>query len=462
MDQRVALFLHTTGMLSTAGSTRGADSDGSLCRTVTLLAVAGLAFAWVPGAADAAPATTPTVTTRIEVSSAGVALRARLLQQAEWGRGLAVLAAGDAPDSPLALVLGLETDGAVAGPVAATGAWRELAAVHGHDAGSTVFREATGLRLRSGLNPGSQRGVELRPTPGFAVAGFRRLAVAGAPSTIGLVTSLAAGSPLQLEAYAALRTEAPREQPPAWVLEAAPFPGGVLALGGVRLGLAAVGAGLWASANVSVGPRVPAGGYARLAALGDLGLGELRAVITVAGREFRDLTSAGVAAPLAWAVQFHGAAGASAWKLKYRLGARGEELVPVWVVPQREEPAPRELDLAVTPELSVGDWTLSATGRVEAAAAGPAPSVGARLAGESGHLALTWRGGDRGSLRVRGAATAAPVTVEAALNVAGDATTAELGFGLRTPEFTLRATVRKLGKAPPGGPAVGVTFTAPA
>lgn len=465
MDRRVALILHPAGMLSTAGSTRRADSDASLRRTATLVAIAGLVFAWGPGAAGAAPATAPTVTTRAEVSSAGVALRARLLQQAEWGRGLAVLAAGDAPDSPLAVVLGLETGGAVAGPVAATGAWRELAAAHGHAAGSTVFHEATGLRLRSGLNPGSQRGVELRPTPGLAVAGFRRLGAAGTaggPPTIGLRTSLAAGSPLQLEAYAALRTEAPREQPPAWVLEAVPFPGGVLALGGVRLGLAAAGAGLWASANVSAGPRVPAGGYARVAARGDLGLVELRAVITAAGREFRDLTGAGVAAPLAWAVQFHGGAGASPWKLKYRVDARGEELAPVWVVPQREEPAPRELALAITPELSIGDWTLSATGRIAAAAAGPVPSAGARLAAESGNLALTWRGGDRGSLRVRGAVTAAPVTVDAALNVAGGATTAELGFGLRTPEFTLQATVRKLGKAPPGGPAVGVTFTVPA
>jgi len=464
MGRRVALILHPAGMLSLAGLTRRADSAGSLRRTATLMAVAGLVLALGPGAAGAAPGTVPAVTTRVEVGSAGVALRARLLHQGEWGRGVAVMAAGDARDSPLAVVLGVETRAAVAGPVAGTGAWRELAAPHSHAAGSTVFHEATGLRLRSGLDPGTQRGVQLQPMPGFAVAGFRRLAVAGAtggPPIIGLVASAAPRSPLQVEAYGALRTTAPRERPTAWVLEAAPFPGGVLALAGVRLGLAAGGAGLWASANLSAGPRVPAGGHARVAARGDLGFGELRAVMSVAGREFRDLTGASVGAPLAWALRFQGAAGASAWKLKYRLDARGEELAPVWPAPQPEEPAPRQLALAVTPELSMGDWTLSATGRVEVAAAGPVPSAGARLAGEPGSLAATWRAGGRDSLRVRGSVTAAPVTIEAGLTAAGVRTSAELGIALRTPEFTLRAGVRRLGLAPPAAPTVSVTFTAP-
>ena len=430
-------------------------------RTATLVAVAGLVCAWPPGAAGQAPATAPAVTTRVAIDSGGVALQARLLQQAEWGRGLAVLTAGDAPDVPLAVVLGLETEAAVAGPVAATGAWRELAAVHGHDAASTVFHEATGLRLRSGLEPGTQRGVQLRPTPGFAVTGFHRLGAVGQPPTIGLAAALAPGSPLQLEAYAALRTEAAPERPPAWVLETAPFPGGVLALAGVRLGLAGPGAGLWASANVSAGPRVPAGGYARVAARGDLGLGELRAVMTLAGRGFRDLSGAAAAAPLAWALQLRGAPGTAAWKLRYRLDARGEELAPAWPAPLGAEPAPRELALAVTPVLALGDWTLSATGRVEVAAAGTALSGGARLAGEAGSLAVTWRGGGRGSLRVRGAVSAAAVSVESALTAAGGTASADLGLGLRTPGFTVRAGVRRLGLAPPAGPAVSVTFTAP-
>ena len=451
-------------MLSPAGCARRPDKNRPPRRTAILLAVAGFVFVWPPGAGGDTLAAPPAVTTRLAVDSDGVALQARLLQQAEWGRGLAVLTAGDAPAAPLQVVLGLETEGAVAGPVAATGAWRELAAVHGHGAGSTVFHEATGLRLRSGLEPGTQRGVQLRPTPEFAVTGFHRLGAAGAvaqPPTIGLVAAPAPGSPLQLEAYAALRTDAPPERPPAWVLETAPFPGGVLALAGVRLGLAGPGAGVWASANVSGGPRVPAGGYARVAVRGDLGLGELRAVMTVAGREYRDLGGAAAAAPLAWALQLRGAPGTAAWKLRYRLDARGEELPPAWLAPLRVAPASREMAIAVTPALLLGDWTLSATGRVEVDAAGSALSGGARLAGEPGSLAVTWRGGGRGSLRVRGAVTAAAVTVEAALTAAGGAASAELGLGLRTPGFTLRAGVRKLGLVPPAGPAVSVTFTTP-
>lgn len=444
-------------MLSPAGCARRPDKNRPPRRTAILLAVAGFVFVWPPGAGGDTLAAPPAVTTRLAIDSDGVALQARLLQQAEWGRGLAVLTAGDAPAAPLQVVLGLETEGAVAGPVAATGAWRELAAVHGHAAGSTVFHEATGLRLRSGLEPGPQRGVQLRPTPGFAVTGFHRLGAAGAgwqPPTIGLVAAAASGSPLQLEGYAALRTEAAPQRPSAWVLETTPFPGGVLALAGVRLGLAGPGAGLWASVNASAGPRVPAGGYARVAARGDLGLGELRAVMTLAGRGYRDLSGAAAAAPLAWALQFRGAPGTAAWKLRYRLDARGEELSPAW-------PAPREVALAVTPVLSLGESTLSATGRVEVDAGATALSAGARLAGEPGSLAVTWRGAGRGSLRVRGAVAAAAVTVEAALTAAGNAVSAELGVALRTPGLTLRAGVRKLGLAPPAGPAVSVTFTAP-
>ena len=446
-------------MLSLAGLVRRPDQKGSRQHAVTLIAVAGLVFAWPPIAAGQALATAPVVTTRVAVDGDGVVLHGRLLQQAKWGRGIAVLTAGDASDVPLAVVLGLETEVAVAGPVAATGAWRELAAVHGHDAASTVFHEATGLRLRSGLEPGTLRGVQLQPTPGFAVTGFHRLGAAGTgaqPPTIGLVAAPALGLPLQLEAYAALRTEAPPARSPAWVLATAPFPGGALALAGVRLALAGPGAALWASTNVSAGPRVPAGAYARVATRGDLGLGELRAVVTVAGRGYRDLSGAAATAPLAWAVQFRGAPGTAAWKLRYQLDARGEELAS-------ESSASRDMALAVTPVLSLGDWTVSATGRVEvdADAAGPAFSGSARLAGEPGSVAATWRGGGRGSLRVRGAVTAAAVTVEMALTAAGNAASAELDVVLRTPGFTLRAGVRKLGLAPPAGPAVSVTFTAP-
>jgi len=53
------------------------------------------------------------------------------------------------------------------------------------------------------------------------------------------------------------------------------------------------------------------------------------------------------------------------------------------------------------------------------------------------------------------------VTAEAALTAAGGAASVELGLGLRTPGFTLRADVRKLGIAPPAGPAASITFTAP-
>ena len=453
----MALILHIGGMLMITKLSYVADA-GSRRRIATLV-TAALLLGWPPGGAGAAPA----VTTRAEFSSAGTVLRSRLLQRAAWGQGFAVMEAGDAADTPLGLVLGLESEGALVGPVAATGAWRELADPLGHDASSTVFAEATGLRLKTGLKPGSLRGLQLKPVPQLIVAGFRRLATAetaGAPPTLGLVASLAPHPALQVEAYTALRTDAPRERRPGWVLKAAPFPGGVLSLAGARVGLAAPGAELWASANLSGGRRVPLAGHVRLAARGDLKLGELRAMIALAGREFRGLTGASVAAPLAWAAQFRGAAGPPEWKLKYRVGARGEELRPVLRPPAGA--AARKVSVAVTPELPVGAWTVSGTGKLEFGARGVVLSAGARLDGKPGELAVTWRdSASGGSLRVRGAATAAPVTVEAGVTATGATLTAELGIGLRTPEFTLGVAVRKLGKAPPAGPAVTVTFAAP-
>ena len=431
-------------------------------------ALAVLLAGWPPHAAVAAPAAAPAVTTRAEFSGAGAVLRTRLLQRADWGRGVVVVTAGDAADLPLAVELGLAAEGALAGPVAAGGAWRELADPLGHDAGSAVFAEATRLRLKSGLYPGSLRGVQLTPVPELTLFGWRRLAAAGAgggaePPTFGLVASLPPDAALRMEAYAALRADAPHQPRRGWKLDTAPFPGGVLSLAGARVALAVAGVDLWASANLSGGPRVPLGGHARLAARGGLEFGELRAMVAVAGREFRGLTGASSAAPLAWALQFRGAAGPGQWKLKYRLAARGEELAPVLRPPGGADSAARKVSVAVTPVVPLGVWTVSGTGKLEAAAGGVVRSAGARLYGRPGELEVTWREGRRGggSVRVRGAVAAAPVTAEAGVTAAGGSAAADLGIRLRTPKFTLHAAVRKLGKAPPAGPAVTVSFTTP-
>ena len=452
------LLLRRAALISAAGGRY-------LRRAAVGVAVAALA-GWPSPAADAeaAPAPRPAVTMRADLGGRGMVLRTRLLQRAEWGRAVAVMTAGDAADSPLDVVLGLEAPGALAGPVALTGAWRELAAPLGHNAGSTVFAEATRLRLKSGLYPGALRGVQLTPAPGLTVMGFRRPAAAGAragPPAMGFAAALPPLAALRLETYAALRTAAPPQSLAGWKLGAPPFPGGLLALAGVRAALPVAGVDLWASANLSGGPRVPVDGYARLAARGGLEFGELRALVAVAGREFRGLSGTAAPAPLAWALQFRGAPGPREWTFKYRLEARGEELAPVLRPFAADSPA-RKLSVSVTPVLHLGLWNLSATGKLDAAARGITPSAGARWYGRPGELAVTWRAGagaGAGSLRVRGAVNAAPVTASAGVSTAGGAATADLGIRLRTPEFSVQADVRKLGKAPPAGPAVTVTFT---
>ena len=441
----------------------------SMRRAAVGAAVAMLLAGWpslTAYAAPSAPAAGPAVTTRIDLGGRGVALRTRLLQRAAWGRGVAVMTAGDAVDSPLDVVLGLEAPGALAGPVALAGAWRELAAPLGHSAGSTVFAEATRLRLKSGLYPGPLRGVQLTPAPGLTIMGFRRPAAAGAgtagaagPPTMGVAASLPLLAALRLETYAALRTDAPPQSHRGWKLGAAPFPGGALALAGMRAALPVAGVELQASANLSGGARAPLDGYARLAARGGLEFGELCALVAVAGREFRGLTGAAAPAPLVWALQLRGAPGPAAWTFKYRLEARGEELAPA-LRPSAAATAARKLAVTVTPVLHFGLWNLSATGKLDAAARGVVPSAGARWYGRPGEVAVIWRAGaDAGSLRVRGSVNAAPVTATAAVSAAGGAAAVDLGIRLRTPDFTLQADVRKLGKALPAGPALSVTFT---
>ena len=452
--------------LSIIGLSCRARAGGALRRAAPAALAAALLTGWPPPVAEAAPApgpAAPAVTARAEFSGAGVTLRTRLLQRAAWGRGLAVVTADDATAAPLDIVLGLEAEGALAGPVAVAGAWRELADPLGPGAGSTVFAETTRLRLKSGLYPGSLRGLQLTPAPGLAVMGFRRVAAAGSgagPPTLGLLASLPPGAAPPLEVYAAVRAAAPQQVPPRWKLAAEPFPGGVLALAGARVALPVAGVDLWASANLSGGARAPLGGHARLAARGGLEIGELRALVAVAGREFRGLTGAAAAAPLAWGLQFRGAAGPRDWTLKYRVAASGEELAPELRPSAGAGEGTRKVSVAVTPVLHLGHWNLSATGELKTAAAGILPAAGARLYGRRGEVGVTWRTtGAGGSVRVRGALTAAPVTAAAGVTAARGAAVVDLGLRLRTPEFTLRADLDKLGNALPAGPSVTLTLT---
>ena len=348
MGRRVALILHPAGMLSLAGPTRRADSDGSLRRTATLMAVAGLVFAWGPGPCRRGTGTVPAVTTRVEAGSAGVALRARLLHQGEWGRGVAVMAAGDARDSPLAVVLGVETRAAVAGPVAGTGAWRELAAPHGHAAGSTVFMKRPGcacaaasIRARSVAYSCSRRRGSRWPDSAALPVPARP---AGRRSSVWWLRRLPARRCRwrRMARYVRQRRgSGPR--PGCWRRR---LPRRRPGTGGVRLGLSARCGPVGQCQSLGWSPRAgrrtcPGGGTwrpgARRAEGRDIGS---RARISRPGRRLRWRSRA-------WALRFQGAAGASAWKLKYRLDARGEELVPVWPSSQREEPSPRELALAV-------------------------------------------------------------------------------------------------------------------
>ena len=415
------------------------------------------------GCADGAPPDR-SLTTRAELGGTELTVSTRLLQRSDWGRALVVTTAG----ARLQVVLGLETERALIGAVDLAGAWRELADPLSHTAISTVFGEATRLRLDSSLDPGLRRGVQLNLAPALAVAGFGPGTAAGTeggqPSarTLGLVTALTPHPALGLEAYAALRTDAPPEVEEGWELERVPFPGGPLLLVGARLALSGTPGDLWASANVSAGPELPPAAHLRLVVRGDHPFGEAAAMVAAASREFRSLDGVTTVAPLVWAVRLRGAVGPPGWQVKYRAGARGEELAQgLRPAAGGQGLAQREVTFAVAPAVALGGWTVTGESELKVSEEGTALGFGARLYGAPGMLSVGWHGGagDGGELRVRGAARAAPVVLKAAVIATASATTAELGLELRRPGFKLRLGLEELGKAPPAGPVVSVTVS---
>lgn len=417
-------------------------------------------------AAEAESATGDSVTTRGEVHSGEFTLRTRLLRSGDWGRATAVTAVRPAADDQFTFAAGLEMAGALLGPVRLSGAWRELFSPFDQGAGASAFSEATRLHLDTSIHPGARRGAQLNPVPELALAGFAKLGTeesedGDSPVVIGLVGALEPLPALEGEVYTAVRSAVPAEAPQPWVLPAAPFPGGELALVGTRIGVASGMAAIRGSVNLSLGPRLPAAAHARLAARGEFALGELSAMAAVAGREFRSLDGAAPDAPLAWGVRLRGAVGPPRGQVGYHLAARGE--VPPAVLHRTAAAAvgaTHTMELAVRPVMALGDVTLSGQGSVQATAAGAEPALGLGVAAGPGSFKIGWRD-EQGEheVRVLGAVTARPVAVQAGLRVAGEEVTSELAAELRLPRVRLRVKAANLGKPFPAGPQLTVTLS---
>ena len=415
-------------------------------------------------AAEPETAGSVSVTSRVEVSGERTTVRTRLVHAARWGSAGAVAAVAPGAGRPLLFAPGLETRAALIGPVRLSGAWRELARPLGHDAGTRAYRERTRLLPDAGINPGRLRGVQLEPLPGVAVAGLVEPGAASAgggraPAVIALVAAGSPLPPLDLEAYAAVRTAVPAEVPARWLLAAAPFPGGELALAGTRARLVAGAGELAGSVNVSLGPRLPAAVHGRLSARLPVPYGELAAVVAAAGREFRALGGAAPAAPLAWAVRLSGTVGPPRWRVGYRFAARGEAPAPV-LAGRAGVAQPHAVELAVRPAVRVGAATLSGEGAVNAGATGAVPALALQARARPGTLSVRWRGAPGGdTLQVRGAAQAAPVAVEAGWRIASGAVTTQLAVEVRLPHGRLRIGAAGLGEPFPDGPRLTVTMS---
>ena len=417
-------------------------------------------------AADARNATGNSATARGEVRSGEFTLRTRLLRSGDWGRATAVTAVRPAADDQFELAAGLEMAHALLGPVRLAGAWRELFSPFGQGAGASAFSEPTRLRLDTGIDPGARRGAQLSPLPELALAGFVEPAEAqsdeeDSPVVIGLVGALDTLPALQAEAYAAVRSAAREDAPQTWVLEAAPFPGGELALVGTRVGIAAGTVAAWGNVNLSLGPRLPPAAHARLATRGEFALGELSGMVAVAGREFRGLDGAAPDAPLAWGVRLRGAAGPPHGRVEYRFGARGA--APAAVLHRTAAAAAgatHTVDLAVRPVIAVGDVTLSGTGSVRATSAGAEPALGLGLAAGPASFDVGWQDRYGGhDVRLRGTVAAPPVTVGAGLRLVGEQVTTELAAAVRLSRVSVRVKAANLGEPLPTGPRLTVTLS---
>jgi hypothetical protein len=434
--------------------------------TVALLVLlAGPRAAAEPGAARTEPPGTVSVTSRVEVTPAGSAVRTRLQYDAAWGSAAAVAAVEPGAGRPLLVASGVELHQALIGPVRLAGAWRELARPLGHDASSRVFRERTALLPDTAIKPGRLRGVQLQPAPGVTAAGFvapgSTRSAARRPPTV--LTAVVAGEPLpgvQLEAYGAVRTAAEAPVSSRWLLAAPPFPGGELALAGTRISTE-LGAGeLAGSVNVSLGPRLPAALHARLAVRAAMPYGELAAVVAAAGREFRGLAGEAADSPLAWAVRLTGSGGPPPLRVGYRLAARGAAAAPLLHAAGTGAADPPTMELAVTPAVRFGAARVSGEGAVVSSAAGAVPTLAIEARGQPGRVALRWRGArSADTWQVRAAAVAAPVTVEAGWRVAAEQLTSQLAVEVRLPRGRLRIAAAGLGDPPAKGPRLTVTVS---
>ena len=418
-----------------------------------------------PAAAEPAGPANLSVTSRVEVSPTRSAVRSRLQYDAAWGSAAAVAAVEPGAGRPLLVATGLQLHGALIGPVRLSGAWRELSRPLGHAASSRVFQERTALLPDTGINPGRLRGVQLEPAPGVTAAGYVEpgAAVSGGPRPAPVLAAAIAGAPLpglQLEAYTAVRTAAAPEVSTRWLLAAPPFPGGELALAGMRIGAEAGGGELAGSINVSLGPRLPAALHGRLSARAPVPYGELAAVVAAAGREFRGLAGEAAGAPYAWAVRLTGTGGPAPVRVGYLLAASGTAPAPALHASARGASEPPAMELAVTPALRLGPVTVRGEGAVHARAAGAVPVLAAEVRGRPGRVSIRWRGARSGAtLQVRGAAAAAPVAVEAAWRVAAGRVTTQLAVEVRLPRGRLRIGAAGLGDPPAKGPRLTVTVS---
>ena len=422
----------------------------------------------IAGAHAAAESPAPgavSVTSRVEVAATGSAARTRLVYEGSWGRARLVAAVAPGGDRPVLVASGLELDGALTGPVRLAGAWRELARPLGHDAGTRVYGERTRLVPDTGISPGRLRGVQLAPLPGVAVAGYLEPAPATAgrvrPSTV--LAAAAAGEPLPalgLEAYTAVRTGPPPPVSTRWLLAAPPFPGGELALAGIRARVTAAAGELAGSVNASLGPRLPPAFHVRLSGRAPSPYGELAAAVAAAGREFRALGGGAPDASLAWSARLSGAAGPRPWRVGYRFAVRGAVPRPAIHAARAGAAAEHTVELTVTPSVRLGAVTLGGEGAVQAGSAGAVPALAVQARGRGAAFSLRWRGARSGdTLQVRAAADASPVAAEAGWRIASEKITTQLAVEVRLPRGRLRVAAAGLGEPPPNGPRLTVTMS---
>ncbi len=193
------------------------------------------------------------------------------------GSAYLLLRAEARPAGSICFVAGLDSPVARIGPLAAAGLLREAGEPLGFGPGTSVSREATGLRFDGSSSGSESVSVQLTLVP--EVLALFWLNPEGGPGVLGCTLGAGPG-PITLDAVVSVSESGPDAPQTDWILGGPPTPAGRVLHGVSRIGVSLRGFSMTVSGGMSAAERAPSGWFAlctAAAGLGDSGIDLLAA-----------------------------------------------------------------------------------------------------------------------------------------------------------------------------------------